>query len=229
MIAASRPNRRPAGEPPAIGSFLASLAEPGRDGSRARSCSTPRRPSSRRRAGARTSSCRRAGTSKRWGSRSGCSRPGPTGSRTPGCSTCSGCRARGWSWPAWHGRGACRVVLSPICWYRAAGHRRAGVRPGADGLRPGEVGAQDGRCRAGRAGGATLLELADAILPNSHAEARQLVRFSAPTRERIHVVPNGVVAPVRRGVAGAVPRRAAARTTSCSTSAGSSRGRTCSG
>jgi glycosyltransferase involved in cell wall biosynthesis len=38
-----------------------------------------------------------------------------------------------------------------------------------------------------------LLDLADAVLPNSHAEARQLVRYFGSRPERIHVVPNGVL------------------------------------
>jgi len=38
-----------------------------------------------------------------------------------------------------------------------------------------------------------LLELADAILPNSHAEARQLVRYFGSRPQCIHVVPNGVL------------------------------------
>ena len=68
MIATSRPTRpRRAGVRIDRG-WLARVAEPGRCRP-GRSCSTPPRPSSRRRAGARTSSCRRAGTSRRWASR----------------------------------------------------------------------------------------------------------------------------------------------------------------
>lgn len=37
-----------------------------------------------------------------------------------------------------------------------------------------------------------LLGLADAILPNSHAEARQLIRLFGADSDAVHVVPNGV-------------------------------------
>lgn len=83
------------------------------------------------------------------------------------------------------------VVLSPICWYeprafiRLAPSRRSGlidlgkllVRTALPGL--------PGWRRA-------LFDLADAILPNSRAEADQLVRLFAVDARKVRVVPNGV-------------------------------------
>lgn len=37
-----------------------------------------------------------------------------------------------------------------------------------------------------------MFEIADAVLPNSHSEAGQLVRFFGVSKNKIHVVPNGV-------------------------------------
>ena len=202
-------------------------AMPGADARRARSCSTPRRTSSRRPAAARTSSSRPAGTSRPWASPSGRSRPGPTGSTTPGCSTCSGCRARGWSWPGWPGPGACRVVLSPICWYRAAGARRAGDRARSSGLATWRSGRAHGALAPrGRAGGASCSGWPTRSCPTRGPRRGSSSGSSAPTRRRIRVVPNGVEPRFADADARALPRPPRRRTTSSSTSAGSSRGRT---
>ncbi len=85
------------------------------------------------------------------------------------------------------------VVLSPICWYDprslaalAPSRRRAAfdvVKWAAQ------------RAFAGRFGWRReLLGLANAVLPNSKAEARQLVATFGADLEKIHVVPNGVEA-----------------------------------
>ena len=74
-----------------------------------------------------------------------------------------------------------------------------------------------------------LLELADALLPNSRAEARQLVRLFGADRARIHVVPNGVEPRFATATADLFRRTLRSARTSSSTSAGSSRERTCSG
>jgi glycosyltransferase involved in cell wall biosynthesis len=83
------------------------------------------------------------------------------------------------------------VVLSPICW----------IEPGAiAALAPGRMRSVFDRAKWTLKTGVPrwpswrrgLLELADAILPNSRAEARQLVRYFGSRAERIHVVPNGV-------------------------------------
>ncbi len=152
----------------------------------------PRPPLSRPRAGARTSSCRRAGSSKRTESACGCSRRGPTGSNRRGCSISSGCRERAWSWPGWPGRAACRWRFRP-----SAGTSPARSRPSSR--------VSPGRPRAWRAGACgrsrtrlpswrrELFERADVILPNSRAEASQIARLFGVSRDRIRVVPNGVL------------------------------------
>jgi glycosyltransferase involved in cell wall biosynthesis len=84
-----------------------------------------------------------------------------------------------------------RVVLSPICWIEplamaALGRGRlAGV---LDLLKWRLKGAAP-RWPSWRR---ELLALAHSILPNSHAEARQLVRYFGALARVIHVVPNGV-------------------------------------
>jgi glycosyltransferase involved in cell wall biosynthesis len=83
------------------------------------------------------------------------------------------------------------VVVSPICWYEpraivalagsplhAVGHLARWALQNALPRWP--------RWRR------ELLRLADAVLPNSHAEARQLARMFALDRATIRVVPNGV-------------------------------------
>ena len=73
-------------------------------------------------------------------SRSGRSRPGPTGSRTARLLHLFGMSREGLELARVARARGVPVVLSPICWYRAAGHRRAGARAGRGGLGPGEVG-----------------------------------------------------------------------------------------
>ena len=151
-----------------------------------------RRSPSRRREGAKTSWSRRACTWKSWAFRSGSFRRGPTASRRPGCSISSGCRARGSSWRGSAQARRVPVVLSPICWYepRASGRTRTSpVRKLASlaawGLRSLVPAVPSWRRE--------LLRLADVVLPNSRSEANQLIRLFGVPRERIRVVPNGVL------------------------------------
>jgi len=83
------------------------------------------------------------------------------------------------------------VVLSPICWFeaRALGALAVGMRSrlvdlGKHALRRAWPHAPSWR--------RSLLNLADAILPNSAAEARQLARLFGADASKITVVPNGV-------------------------------------
>lgn len=83
------------------------------------------------------------------------------------------------------------VVLSTICWYdprslaALAGGRLAAARD----LAKWAVRRVAPRCPSWRR---ELLNLADAVLPNSQAEARQLVRLFGADPTRVRVVPNGV-------------------------------------
>ena len=84
------------------------------------------------------------------------------------------------------------VVLSPICWYEPRALAALETDPtrklmalAAWGLRS-LVPAVPSWRRA-------LLKLADMVLPNSRSEAAQLIRLFGVTRERIRVVPNGVL------------------------------------
>jgi glycosyltransferase involved in cell wall biosynthesis len=83
------------------------------------------------------------------------------------------------------------VVLSPICWFEPAalvslarGKARAAI----------DLAKWSARWACPRLPSwrRELLGLADAILPNSAAEARQLVRLFGAEPERVRVVPNGV-------------------------------------
>jgi glycosyltransferase involved in cell wall biosynthesis len=83
------------------------------------------------------------------------------------------------------------VVLSPICWFEprawAAESRTAWGRAG--------VWAKWLGWRLSRGRGswrAELLSQADAILPNSEAEKRQLLALFRLDPDRVHVIPNGV-------------------------------------
>jgi glycosyltransferase involved in cell wall biosynthesis len=83
------------------------------------------------------------------------------------------------------------VVLSPICWVEP----RAIVALAPNRWRAAsDLAAWAARAVTPRGLGwrRELLALADAILPNSEAEARQLVRLFGADRRRIRVVPNGV-------------------------------------
>jgi glycosyltransferase involved in cell wall biosynthesis len=83
------------------------------------------------------------------------------------------------------------VALSPICWletkalYHLARSRARGVwdlaKWSVKGALPAVAGWRD-----------ALVATADVLLPNSRAEADQLVRLFRARREAIHVVPNGV-------------------------------------
>lgn len=83
------------------------------------------------------------------------------------------------------------LVVSPICWYEP---RAIAALAGG----PFRAGAHLARWAAQRACPAwprwrrDLLRRADAVLPNSRAEADQLERLFAIDPARIHVVPNGV-------------------------------------
>jgi glycosyltransferase involved in cell wall biosynthesis len=83
------------------------------------------------------------------------------------------------------------VVLSPICWIepRAMAALASGrIRKGLDLLKWTLKGAAP-RWPCWRR---SLIGLANAVLPNSHAEARQLVRYFGAMPDTIRVVPNGV-------------------------------------
>ena len=151
--------------------------------------------------------------------------PGPTGSSARGCSTCSGCRARGWSWPGSPGPGASRRPLADLL-VRAAGDRRAGHRPGAAGLGPGEVGA----CKVSPRWPTWRRDL---LAPGRRDPAQLAGRGAAarpPLRRRPGTDPRRPQrrrSSVRRRRRRSCSARSTARATSSSTSAGSSRGRTC--
>jgi glycosyltransferase involved in cell wall biosynthesis len=84
------------------------------------------------------------------------------------------------------------VVLSPICWYEP----RALFALEADLLRRfGSLAFWSLRRALPRVPSwrRQLLHLADAILPNSSSEAEQLVGLFAVPRDRLYVVPNGVL------------------------------------
>ncbi len=84
------------------------------------------------------------------------------------------------------------VVLSPICWYepRALAALETHLARKAVGLAAWCLRRLTHRIPSWRR---ELLHLADAILPNSRAEADQLARLFGVARERLHVVPNGVL------------------------------------
>ena len=84
-----------------------------------------------------------------------------------------------------------RVVLSPICWYEPRAMVALAGNPIAQalGLAGWGVRRLAPRVPSWRR---TLLGLADAILPNSDAEAQQLIRLFDADWSRVHVVPNGV-------------------------------------
>jgi len=83
------------------------------------------------------------------------------------------------------------VVLSPICWFEP--RAIAALAPDAA-RRAFDLAKWAARMAAPRGPGwrRSLLNLADAILPNSRAEADQLVRLFGTDRRAIRVVPNGV-------------------------------------
>jgi glycosyltransferase involved in cell wall biosynthesis len=84
------------------------------------------------------------------------------------------------------------VVLSPICWYepRALAALETNRARQAVGLAAWCLRHLTHRIPSWRR---ELLHLADAVLPNSRAEADQLARLFGVARERLHVVPNGVL------------------------------------
>ncbi len=100
------------------------------------------------------------------------------------------------------------VVLSPICWYEArslaalAGSR---TRAALD-LAKLSVKLAFPRWPSWRR---RLLNLADRVLPNSEAEAGQLVRLFAIDRGRVRVVPNGVEPRFARAVGERISRNPA--------------------
>jgi len=83
------------------------------------------------------------------------------------------------------------VVLSPICWYapRSRVARAGGAAAAARDLARWAVLRAAPRWPTWRR---SLLRLADAVLPNSRAEALQLVRVFGADPSRVRVVPNGV-------------------------------------
>ncbi|MDR3636727.1 MAG: glycosyltransferase [Isosphaeraceae bacterium] len=84
-----------------------------------------------------------------------------------------------------------RVVLSPICWVepRAIAAQAPNRAQGAWQLAKWGLKSAAPRWPTWRR---ALLRLAHAVLPNSKAEARQLVRLFGTDPKRVHVVPNGV-------------------------------------
>jgi glycosyltransferase involved in cell wall biosynthesis len=89
------------------------------------------------------------------------------------------------------GRGV-PVIVSPICWYEP----RALSALEADPVRRfASLAGWCLRCLTPRIPSwrRELLLLADAVLPNSRAEADQLARLFGVPRHRLHVVPNGVL------------------------------------
>jgi glycosyltransferase involved in cell wall biosynthesis len=84
-----------------------------------------------------------------------------------------------------------KVVLSPICWYepRALAALAPSRKRAIAALAKWTLRRFWPTCPGWRR---ELLGLADAILPNSHAEARQLARLFGADPERMHVIPNGV-------------------------------------
>ena len=83
------------------------------------------------------------------------------------------------------------VVLSPVCWYapRSLAALAGGPVAAARDLAKWAVRRAAPRCPSWRR---ALLGIADAVLPNSWAEATQLVRLFAADPDRLRVVPNGV-------------------------------------
>ncbi len=83
------------------------------------------------------------------------------------------------------------VVLSPICWIepRAIAALAPGRARRAFDLAKWALKIAAPRWPSWRR---ALLRMADSILPNSHAEAGQLIRYFDADIDRIHVVPNGV-------------------------------------
>lgn len=84
-----------------------------------------------------------------------------------------------------------KVVASPICWYELAAIRALEPSLARRFL---AAAAYRARSVASRLPSwrREFLGLADAVLPNSQAEARQLVRLFGVDPSRIHVIPNGV-------------------------------------
>jgi glycosyltransferase involved in cell wall biosynthesis len=84
------------------------------------------------------------------------------------------------------------VVLSPICWYEPRALVALEALPAR---KLASLAAWSARCLAPSIPSwrRELLRLADRVLPNSHAEAVQLVRLFGVARRRIRVVPNGVL------------------------------------
>jgi glycosyltransferase involved in cell wall biosynthesis len=83
------------------------------------------------------------------------------------------------------------VVLSPICWFEPRALAALAGSPARAALDLAKLGLQAAMPR--RPGWRReLLRLADRVLPNSHAEARQLARLFAVEPRRFRVVPNGV-------------------------------------
>jgi glycosyltransferase involved in cell wall biosynthesis len=83
------------------------------------------------------------------------------------------------------------VVLSPICWVEP---RAIAALASSRGRMIWDLAKWAGKAAVPRVPGwrRTLLALADAVLPNSRAEGRQLVRLFGADPARVHVVPNGV-------------------------------------
>ncbi|MEO6808197.1 MAG: glycosyltransferase, partial [Isosphaeraceae bacterium] len=83
------------------------------------------------------------------------------------------------------------VVLSPICWVEP---RAIAALALSRGRMIWDLAKWAGKAAFPRLSGwrRTLLAMADAVLPNSQAEGRQLVRLFRADPDRVHVVPNGV-------------------------------------
>ncbi len=83
------------------------------------------------------------------------------------------------------------VVLSPICWYEPRAIAALAASPARRAFDLAKWGLKVAAPRL-PSWRRALLTAADAVLPNSEAEARQLVRLLGLDPRVIHVVPNGV-------------------------------------
>ena len=191
-----------------------------------RFCCTRPRSRSRRPAAAKTNWSRPAGTSKRSGVPVRLFSPWTDRLETARLLHLFGMSREGLELARWRRARGIPVVLSPICWFEPRALAALERQPGCGSSAAWRPGPARCSCRRSRAGGGSCLRLADRVLPNSRAEASQLVRSSGSTRERIRVVPNGVLPRVQVGLARALSASGSATRRSSSSWDGSSRART---
>ncbi len=121
------------------------------------------------------------------------------------------------------------VVLSPICWYEPRALAALETRLAAKSSRAWRPGACDRWSRRCRAGGASSCSWPMSSCPIRARRRISLIRLFGVARERIRVVPNGVLPSIGIGFAGAVSLHVGERSRSSCSSAGSNRARTRSG